>query len=176
MTCHKTFDFKYIVNEPFITWQCYYYTQSELIQITAREQRNSEQDIFCFKNIWNASCALNVIPMFLLLSLDRRLCWWTISPRVYHPPLLSLDRRLCWWTISPRVYHPPLLSLGRRLCWWTISPRVYHPPVVSAAITGWYLCWWTISPRGYHPRSQCFYHWGDTSAGELLVPEGIAPQ
>jgi len=22
----------------------------------------------------------------LLLSLDRYLCWWTISPRWYHPP------------------------------------------------------------------------------------------
>jgi hypothetical protein len=37
-----------------------------------------------------------------------------------------------------------------------------------------YLCWWTVSPRGYHPPSiQCFYHWIDTSAGGLLVPEGI---
>jgi hypothetical protein len=37
-----------------------------------------------------------------------------------------------------------------------------------------YLCWWTISPRGYHPpSSQCFYHWVDTSAGGLLVLEGI---
>ena len=43
-----------------------------------------------------------------------------------------------------------LLSLDRYLCWWTISPRVYHPP-----------------------SSQCFCHWVDTSAGGLLVPEGI---
>ena len=43
-----------------------------------------------------------------------------------------------------------LLSLGRYLRWWTISPRWYHPP-----------------------SSQCFYHWIDTSAGELLVPKGI---
>ena len=42
---------------------------------------------------------------------------------------------------------------------------------------GRYLCWWTISPRGYHqPSSQCLYHWVDTSAGGLLVPEGtISP-
>ena len=39
---------------------------------------------------------------------------------------------------------------------------------------GRYFCWWTISPRGYHPpSSQCFYHWVDTSAGGLLVSEGI---
>jgi hypothetical protein len=37
-----------------------------------------------------------------------------------------------------------------------------------------YFCWWTISIRGYHPpSSQCYYHWVDTSAGGLLVPEGI---
>jgi hypothetical protein len=28
----------------------------------------------------NASCALNLISMLLLLSLGRYLCWWTISP------------------------------------------------------------------------------------------------
>jgi hypothetical protein len=39
---------------------------------------------------------------------------------------------------------------------------------------GRYLCWWTFSPRGYHPpSSQSFYHWDDTSAGGLLVPDGI---
>ena len=46
---------------------------------------------------------------------------------------------------------------------------------------GRYLYWWTISPRGHHPSSsQCFgtgmlyyYHWVDTSAGGLLVPEDI---
>jgi hypothetical protein len=39
---------------------------------------------------------------------------------------------------------------------------------------GRYLCWWTISPRGYHPSSsQCYYHWVDSSAGGILVPEGV---
>ena len=32
-----------------------------------------------------------------------------------------------------------------------------------------YLCWWTISPRGYYLSS----NWIDTSAGGLLVLEGI---
>ena len=32
----------------------------------------------------NASCALNFISTFVLLSLDRYLYWWTISPRGYH--------------------------------------------------------------------------------------------
>ena len=34
----------------------------------------------------NASCSLNLISMFLLLSLCPYLCWWTISLRGYHPP------------------------------------------------------------------------------------------
>jgi hypothetical protein len=34
----------------------------------------------------NASCALNLISTFLLLSLDRHLCWWSISLRGYHQP------------------------------------------------------------------------------------------
>jgi len=43
-----------------------------------------------------------------------------------------------------------LLSLSRYHCWWTIGPREYHPP-----------------------SSQCYYHWVDTTAGGLLVPESI---
>ena len=34
----------------------------------------------------NASYALNLISKFVLLSLGRYLCVWTICPRVYHPP------------------------------------------------------------------------------------------
>jgi hypothetical protein len=42
---------------------------------------------------------------------------------------------------------------------------------------GRYTYWWTISPRWYHPpSSQCYYHWVDTSAGGLLVPDGIIRQ
>jgi len=33
----------------------------------------------------SASWALNLISTFLLLSLCRYHCWWTISPRWYHP-------------------------------------------------------------------------------------------
>jgi len=32
------------------------------------------------------SCALNLISTCSLLSLDRYLWWWYISPRGYHPP------------------------------------------------------------------------------------------
>ena len=34
----------------------------------------------------NVLCALNLISKFVLLSLGRYLCVWTICPRVYHPP------------------------------------------------------------------------------------------
>jgi len=32
-----------------------------------------------------ALCALNLISTFLLLSLGRYLCWWTINSRGYYP-------------------------------------------------------------------------------------------
>ena len=41
----------------------------------------------------NASCALNLISSFSLPSLGRYLCWWTISPRGYHPPSKSVFRK-----------------------------------------------------------------------------------
>ena len=116
------------------------------------------------------------------LSLGRYLCWWTISPRGYHPPS------------SQSFYHWVDTSAGGLLVLKDIIR-----PVVRVSITGSipllvdyqssrlsstqqseflslgrYLCWWTISPRGYHPpSSQSFYHWVDTSVGGLLVPEGI---
>ena len=58
--------------------------------------------------------------------------------------------------------------------------RLFQKRVVRTISTfsllslGRYLCWWNISPRMYHlPSSQCFYHWVDTSAGGILVPECI---
>jgi hypothetical protein len=46
---------------------------------------------FNFERTWrgcfrNASCALILISTFLWLSLVRFLCWWTVSPRGFHPP------------------------------------------------------------------------------------------
>ena len=54
------------------------------------------------------------------------------------------------------------------------SPRVSSVQQSMFLSLGQYLCWWTISHRGNHPpSSQCFYHWINTSAGGLLVTEGI---
>jgi len=36
-------------------------------------------------NVIPDTCALNLISTFLLLWLDRYLCWWINSPRSYHP-------------------------------------------------------------------------------------------
>jgi hypothetical protein len=41
--------------------------------------------VFLMKVIPESLCALNCISTFLLLSLSRHICWWTIRPRVYHP-------------------------------------------------------------------------------------------
>ena len=116
---------------------------------------------------------------------------------------LSLDRHICWWTISHREYHPSSSQCYYR--WFDTSAggllvtESIIRPVVSVSITGStpllldyqsqrvssvqlsmllpldrHLCWWTISHREYHSfSSQCFYHWIDTSAGGLLVTESI---
>jgi hypothetical protein len=141
-----------------------------------------------------------LISTFLLLSLARFFCWWTFSPRVYHPPSsLCLDTDMVY-LISMLLF----LSLARYFCWWTFSPRVYHPPSSLCLDTAMvylispflllslcrYLCWWTFSPRVYHPPVVCvwtlpwyiwylrfyYYHCVDTSVGELLVPECIIHQ
>jgi hypothetical protein len=85
---------------------------------------------------------------------------------------ISLGGYFCWWTISPRQYHPSSrqylytdmvykISLGGYFCWWTISPRQHHPSsskylytdmVYKISLCG-YFCWWTINLRENHPSS-----------------------
>ena len=121
MTCRKTLFFKYIVKEPLLHDSVIVLHRVRWFSSPRQNKETVNNIYFVFKNIWNASCALNVIPMFLLLSLDRRLCWWTISPRVYHPPVVSAA------------------ITGWYLCWWTISPRGYHPLVVSPSALTWFI-------------------------------------
>ena len=97
--------------------------------------------------------------MFLLLSLGRYLCWWTISSRgIIHPVagVLALTwfiRYLCFY-----YYHWVDTSAGGLLV-----PRGIIHPVASVLALTWFI------------RYLCFYyyHWVDTSAGGLLVPQGI---
>jgi len=45
---------------------------------------------------------LNLISTFVLLSLCRYLCWWTISPRWYHPPdsqCFGIDMVCCMYLL-----------------------------------------------------------------------------
>jgi len=44
----------------------------------------------------NVSCALNLISMFLLLTLGRYLSWWIISPRGIICPVVSVSA-LSWF-------------------------------------------------------------------------------
>ena len=54
----------------------------------------------------NASCALNLISKFLLLSQGRYLCLWTICPRVYHVPSSQcLFNLSLMWTRSRSIYY-----------------------------------------------------------------------
>jgi hypothetical protein len=71
-----------------------------------------------------------LISMLLFLSLARYFCWWTFSPRVYHPPSsLCLDTAMVY-LISPFL----LLSLCRYLCskhrllggWYTRGLKVHQ--------------------------------------------------
>jgi len=50
----------------------------------------------------NAPRALNLISTFLLLSLVRYLCWWTTSPRGYHPlsSQCFVHRYICYWNLQ----------------------------------------------------------------------------
>ena len=53
----------------------------------------------------NASCSLNLISKFLLLSQGRYLCLWTICPRVYHAPSSQcLFNLSLMWTRSYIIY------------------------------------------------------------------------
>ena len=54
------------------------------------------------------------------------------------------------------------------------SPKVSSSQQSMFLSLGRFLCWWAISRRRQHPPSSRYhYHLGHTSAGGLLVPEGI---
>jgi hypothetical protein len=61
-----------------------YLVEKDIIYITESEIKGSNNLLYVF--YLESSVALHLISMFLLLSLCRYLCWWTISPRGYHPP------------------------------------------------------------------------------------------
>ena len=126
----------------------------------------------------------------VFLSLGRYLfCWWTISPRGYHP----LSSQCFYYQVDTCSVGGLLDLVGiiRPVVSVSITISIplllvdYYSSIVSSTqqsvflSVGQYLfCWWTIIPRGHHPPSiRCFYHQVDTSsAGGLLVFEGIVHQ
>jgi hypothetical protein len=64
-----------------------------------------------------------LIPVFLLLLLGRYLCWWTSSPRWYHPPG-SQCFYCCYWVdtsagglVVPRGIIRPVVSVFIVVTW-----------------------------------------------------------
>ena len=118
----------------------------------------------------------------VFLSLGRYLCWWTISPRRYHPHSSQcfyhwMDTSGGGLLVLEGIIHQVISvsitgSIPLLVDYW--SSRVSYTQQSVFLSLGRYLCWWIIGPRGYHtPSSQCFYHWVDTSAGGLLDLEVI---
>jgi hypothetical protein len=117
-----------------------------------------------------ATCALMLISPIVLLSLGRHLCWWSISPKGYHPPKVSTDR----------LYYYPWVdtSAGGVL----VQTGKIHPKVSTDRF---YYYHWVVTSAGgvlvqrgiIHPKVSTdrfyYYHWVDTSAGGVLVQRGI---
>ena len=122
------------------------------------------------------------VQQSMFLSLDRHLCWWTISHREYHPSSCQfyyhwIDTSAVGLLVTESVIHPIVSvtttgSTPLLLDYQSQKVSFFQQSVFLSLDR--HLCWWTISHREYHPSScQCYYHWIDTSAGELLVTESI---
>ena len=80
----------------------------------------------------------------VLLSLGRYLCWWTISPREYHPPSSQyyyhqVDTSAGKLLVPKDTIHQQsvLLSLGDTSAGGRLVPEDTIHPVVSITITRW---------------------------------------
>ena len=121
----------------------------------------------------------------VFLSLDRHLCWWTISHREYHPSCCQCYYRWFDTSAGGLLVTESIIRLVFNVTTTGSTPLLedYQSQRVSSVQQSVllsldrHLCWWTISHREYHPSCcQCFYHWIDTSAGGLLVTESIIVQ
>ena len=85
--------------------------------------------------------------MFVLLSIGRYHCWWTISLCLYYYPsvdttaggLLVYVCIIIHRSIPLLVDYQSMfvsLSIGRCHCWWTISLCLYHYPSVDTTAGG----------------------------------------
>ena len=87
---------------------------------------------------------------FLLLSLSRYFCWWTISLRCYY------YRWVNTFADGPLIYVFITIT-------GSIPLLMDHSSTFSLLSLGQHLCWWTISLRFY------YYHWVNTSAEGPLI-------
>ena len=76
-------------------------------------RKHTLMSCFIYRELWRGNCPWIVFienhftfsSMFLLISLVRYLCWWTISPQGYHhPPVVSIST-LTWFIIYLRLYY-----------------------------------------------------------------------
>ena len=122
------------------------------------------------------------VQQSVFLSLDRHLCWWTISHREYHPSSCQCYHRwfdtsaggLLVTEINIRLVFNVTTTGSTPLLVDYQSQRISSVQLSVLLLLVRHLCWWTISHREYHPSCcQCYYHWIDTSTGGLLVTESI---
>ena len=122
------------------------------------------------------------VLLSVFLSMDRHLCWWTISHREYHP--FSSQCFYHWIDISDggllvteSIIRPVVNVTSAGSTPLLVDYQSQRVSFVQQSVLlslNRHLCCWTISHREYHPSCcQCYYHWIDTSAGGLLVTESI---
>ena len=68
----------------------------------------------------NSSCTLNLISTFVLLSLGRYLCWWTISTRNIICPVVSASTPT-WFIYTIILCCPCYIPKGSALCLLTLG-------------------------------------------------------
>jgi hypothetical protein len=104
-------------------------------------------------------------------SLPTLTCKWASSIIIKHAIIFRKLFILYLIFVTQKVDVCKILVLLKR----SDDPNQYARPVIDSILSLCrYLCWWTVSLRGYHLScSQCFYHCVDTSAGGLLISEGI---
>jgi len=79
----------------------------------------------------NVPCALNLTFMFLLLSLGRYLCWWTISPEAIICPVVSVSALICFsryirpfFTCSQiLINYSVFQSFDYECTWWSLFQK-----------------------------------------------------
>ena len=125
---------------------------------------------------------VSFVQQSVFLSLDRHLCWWTISHREYHRSSCQcyyywIDTSIVGLLVTESIIRPVVSVTTTGSTPLLVDYQSQRISFVQQSVLlslNRHLCRWTISHREYHPSCcQCYYHWIDTSAGGLLVTESI---